>query len=160
MAEIIVVLFLVLVANGAPVLLSYWFADKMSAPVDFGYQLKDQQPVFGCSKTWRGLNSSLLITGIAAVIIGQGFSFGVLIAALAMSGDLLSSFIKRRLKKAPSSKVLILDQLPESALPVLFLFSLNHIDLMQVMAIISAFIIINITLSALLFRLGIRKRPY
>jgi len=160
MADIIVLLFLILVANGSPVLFSYWFADKMSLPVDFGCQLKDKQPVFGSSKTWRGLNSSLLITGVAAAFVGLEFSFGVLISVLAMSGDLLSSFIKRRLKKAPSSKMLILDQLPESALPALFLFSLNHIDLMQVMAIVSAFIIIDIVLSALLFRLGIRKRPY
>jgi len=160
MAEISVLLFLILVANGTPVLMSYWFAGKMSLPVDFGCQLKDKQPVFGSSKTWRGLNSSLLITGIAAVLIGQEFSFGILIATLAMSGDLLSSFIKRRLKKTPSSKMLILDQLPESALPVLFMFSLNHIDLMQVMAIVSAFIIIDIVLSTLLFRLGIRNRPY
>ena len=160
MAEIITLLFLILIANGAPIIFSYLFAKKMSVPVDFGFTLKDQQPVFGRSKTWRGLIASVLITGSVAILIGKEFSFGVLIASLAMTGDLLSSFIKRRLKKAPSSKMLILDQLPESAFPALLMFSLSHIDLMQVMAIVSGFIIIDIVLSSLLFRLGIRKHPY
>ena len=160
MTETLNILLLILVANGAPVMVSYLVSHKLSLPVDFGYKLKDQQYIFGNTKTWRGLNSSLFLTGVMALLLGYDFGFGLVIAVLAMSGDLISSFIKRRLKKESSSQVLLLDQLPESVLPVMILLWLNRIDLTQVIVIVVSFFIIELVLSSALFHLGVRKRPY
>ena len=49
--------------------------------------------------------------------LGHAAWHGVVIGATAMAGDLLSSFCKRRLKLAPSSQALGLDQIPEVLLP-------------------------------------------
>ena len=62
MEEIFKILLLILVANGAPVLISYLFSHRMSFPVDFGIHLKDQQPIFGATKTWRGIIASIAAT--------------------------------------------------------------------------------------------------
>lgn len=160
MEEIVKILLLILVANGAPVLISYLFSHRVSLPIDFGLQLKDQQPLFGTTKTWRGIIASITATVAVAYLLYHEFAIGLSIALLAMCGDLFSSFIKRRLKKPPGSKMLLLDQLPESLFPTLLMLYLNHIDLIQVIVIVVGFIIIELLLSVLLFRFGIRKHPY
>ena len=160
MSEMIEVLLLILVANGSPVFVSFLFSHRLSLPIDFGLILKDSQPLFGQSKTWRGLISSLAITALFSYALNSGLLNGLLIAGLAMTGDLLSSFIKRRLNKGVSSRALFLDQIPESLFPALGVMAVFHLRLMQVIEIVAAFIIIEITLSVVLYRLGIRKKPY
>jgi hypothetical protein len=44
---------------------------------------------------------------------------GLLVSAMAMIVDLLSSFVKRRMKLVPGSMALALDQIPESLLPAI-----------------------------------------
>jgi CDP-archaeol synthase len=44
---------------------------------------------------------------------------GLLVSAMAMIGDLLSSFVKRRMKLVPGSMAFALDQIPESLLPAI-----------------------------------------
>ena len=153
-------LLLILVANGAPVLLSYVLSHRVSLPVDFGLRLNDQQYLLGRTKTWRGIIVSLLATVLVAVILGYETSIGLMTAVLAMSGDLISSFIKRRLKKTESSQAFLLDQIPESLFPSLWLMKLTYIDLTQVMVIVGCFIIIELALSVILYKIGIRKQPY
>jgi len=160
MKEIGEVLVLILVANGTPVIASYLFSHRMSLPIDFGLRLNDQQYLFGLTKTWRGLFSSLIITSIVSDFMGYGIYYGLLIALLAMSGDLVSSFIKRRFKKASSAKVLLLDQLPESFFPALGMMQVISLSLIQVMVITAVFTIMELVLSYLLYQIGVRKRPY
>ena len=160
MRETAEILLLILVANGAPILLSFIFSHRMALPVDLGFKLGDQQALFGKTKTWRGLIASLVFTILASVIIGLGIWTGFIISVLAMTGDLLSSFIKRRLKKPPSSQVFLLDQVPESLFPVFGVVSLYSLQLMQVIVIVVSFIIMEVVLSLILYRIGVRKRPY
>jgi CDP-diglyceride synthetase len=158
--ETIEILILILVANGSPVLMSFLLSHRMSLPIDLGLKLKDQQYLFGKTKTWRGLVTSLVATVLASFFITGGFRAGLVIVSLAMSGDLLSSFIKRRLKKESSSKALLLDQIPESLFPALGMMLIIKLDLIQVIEIVIAFIIIELMLSQALYRIGIRKYPY
>lgn len=153
-------LVLILVANGSPIFISYLFSHRASLPVDMAYKLADQQYLFGATKTWRGLISSLLITPVSAFLLGYSFYFGFLIAVFAMTGDLLSSFIKRRLKRPSSSRFLFLDQIPEALFPALVCYFLYGLGLMQVIEIVLIFIIIELASSFVLFRYGIRKKPY
>ncbi|MDH5425488.1 MAG: CDP-archaeol synthase [Gammaproteobacteria bacterium] len=160
MKEIAEVLLLILVANGSPVIVSFLFSHRLSLPVDFGLKLKDQQYLFGKTKTWRGLIMSLALTASVSVLLDGEYYIGLLISLLAMTGDLFSSFIKRRLKKASSSEMLLLDQLPESVLPAVMMMSVIPLNLTQVIAIVIAFYIIERMVSKMLFKIGIRKRPY
>jgi CDP-2,3-bis-(O-geranylgeranyl)-sn-glycerol synthase len=110
---IVELLFLILVANGTPVLVSYLFHHRASLPVDFGLMLADKKPCFGANKTWRGLLSSMLVTTLLTKLLGFDYLIGLQVASLAMAGDLFSSFIKRRLGQKPGTRFLFLDQVPE-----------------------------------------------
>jgi hypothetical protein len=67
-------LFLLMVANGTPIVMKRMFADKGAWPVDAGWLLPlDGHPLLGKSKTWRGIVSSLLATGLGALVTGWSF---------------------------------------------------------------------------------------
>ncbi len=151
---------LLMVANGAPILARFVLADRWNQPVDAHHHCADSQPLFGASKTWRGIFSALLCTSCAALILGLTASSGLLIAAAAMSGDVLSSFTKRRLRLPPSSMALGLDQIPESLLPLIAIH--NHFDLewLDIAQLTLAFIALELMLSRILYYLHIRKQPF
>ena len=160
MSLIIDVLILVTIANAAPVLISYVLLHRDTLPIDFGHKLADGNYIFGVSKTWRGVIAAIIFTTLSAIILGFEYTTGLIIAVTAMFGDLFSSFIKRRLKMESSARAPILDQLPEALFPCLALMSMGIVDLIQVIVIVPCFIIIDIILSIVFFKLGIRKRPY
>ncbi|MCJ7787362.1 MAG: CDP-archaeol synthase, partial [Methyloceanibacter sp.] len=110
---ILQLLILVAVANGTPILVKRVLGDRLARPLDGGAIFNDGRPWFGPAKTIRGIVLSLLATPLAAVLIGLPWRLAVVIAGAAMAGDLLSSFVKRRMGLAPSSKVTGLDQIPE-----------------------------------------------
>ena len=153
-------LLLIIIANGTPIIVRNVFGNLADYPVDFGQRFFDHKPVFGKAKTWRGFISSLVVTSLVAYLLGYEVSTGAQIACFAMLGDLLSSFIKRRLGMPPSSMAPVLDQVPESLLPVLFLKQAFELSSVDVSLLILAFIILELVLSQLLYRVGIRRRPY
>lgn len=104
---------LLTLANGSPVVAKKCFGSRFATPVDGGAMLPDGRPVFGPSKTFRGIVASLLVTAAGAPVVGVRPEVGALVASVAMAGDLISSFTKRRLKLQPSSQALGLDQVPE-----------------------------------------------
>lgn len=153
-------LFLLIVANGGPVIGRALFKDVAGQPVDGGWVFVDGQPLFGRSKTVRGLVLSLLLTTAVAVLLGLTWWLGALIAIGAMVGDLASSFSKRRLRLPPSSQALGLDQIPESLLPLLLIKPWLPIALADIALVVVAFVIVELALSRVLYRLRIRERPY
>ena len=95
------------------------FGTALAYPLDNGVTLADGQPVFGRSKTIRGVALSIGVTTLVAPWAGLSPAAGLLASTMAMIGDLFSSFIKRRMKLAPGSMALGLDQIPESLLPAM-----------------------------------------
>jgi len=154
------VLFLLVVANGAPILARRLLKHRFYRPLDGGLNLADGRPLLGASKTWRGLLAALLLTPLMAGMIGLSLWLGLVFALLTMAGDLLTSFIKRRLGMQASSMALGLDYLLESLLPVLVLAPSLGLSVWDVFIIIVFFMILALLLSRILFFLGIRKRPY
>jgi len=151
---------LILVANGAPILIRNILGDIANFPLDAGKTLGDRSPVFGSSKTWRGIFASVIFTVVVALLLDYSFVFGLMIAVLAMIGDLLSSFIKRRLRMQPSKMAPFLDQVPESLFPALYMMLVLSLAWQDVLFIVMVFILLEIILSQILYRLGIRRRPY
>jgi CDP-archaeol synthase len=148
------------VANGTPVFASKLLGDRFSAPLDAGVTLPDGQPLFGASKTARGLVVSVVSTALAAVLLGLDWTTGALFAAASLGGDLASSFIKRRLRLALHAQAFGLDQIPEALLPLLLLHNQLGLSAADIALTVVAFIILELVLSRLLFMMNIRDRPY
>lgn len=153
-------LVLLIIANGVPILARGLLGEKWSFPLDAGLLFLDGQPLLGHSKTVRGVLCAIVVTGTAAPLLGLAVAQGCLLAALSTLGDLLSSFIKRRLKLRPSSMALGLDQVPESLLPLLFLKEPLDLTWPGILRTVVLFFVLELVLSRLLFWLRIRKRPY
>ena len=77
-----------------------------------------------------------------------------------MAGDLLSSFAKRRLGRPSSSQALGLDQVPESLLPLLACRVPLGLGWLDVAVLVGVFLVGELLVSRLLYRLHIRDRPY
>ena len=112
--HILQLLVLMTLANGTPIVAKKIFGPRFSFPLDAGTIFFDGRPLFGPSKTIRGILISVLITTASAPLIGLDLTIGAIVAGAAMAGDLFSSFVKRRLNFPPSSQALGLDQVPES----------------------------------------------
>jgi len=151
---------LLALANGAPVLLNRVLGPRWSYPVDGGITLYDKQPLFGSSKTLRGILSSAIITTAGAMILGIPWTIGLLIGALAMAGDLVSSFTKRRLRLPPGGRATGIDQIPEALFPALACRIPLNLTLLDIAAIVAIFFVSEILLSIVFFKLHLRERPY
>lgn len=153
-------LLLIVVANSAPVLAHKLFGQRFSYPLDGGWRIFDGRPLLGPSKTLRGVALSLAATAATAPLLGLPWILGAQLAGLSMLGDLTSSFIKRRLGRPPSSQVLLLDQVPESLLPLLVFRARLGLAAWDIAVVVLVFFGLELLLSRLLYRLHLRDRPY
>ncbi|HME27949.1 MAG TPA: CDP-archaeol synthase [Acetobacteraceae bacterium] len=151
---------LLVLANSMPVVAKKILGDRFAWPLDFGLKLPDGHRLFGASKTIRGVALAVSSCWAGAPLIGLEADLGARIAALAMAGDLLSSFIKRRLRLPPSSQALGLDQIPESLLPLLACIDPLDLTMYDIAAGVVIFLVGELLLSRLLFRIHLRDRPY
>lgn len=151
---------LLVTANGAPVLINKALGKRWAWPVDNKLELRDGHRLFGNTKTWRGLGSAIFFATLVAFLSGIEPLTGTLFGALTMAGDLLASFIKRRIGCAESSRARGLDTVPESLLPILLLKEPLALSLIDIMLIVALFFLIEECISPVLYRLHIRKRPY
>jgi len=151
-------------ANGAPVIFGG------GRPIDGGRKFLDGKPIFGSHKTYRGLILGLAIgtyvgwvqealaprAGLppGSVILGFTLSLGALV------GDLMGSFIKRRLDLKPGASLPISDQI--DFVLVALLFGL----LVEPPSIIAALIIIVLTgpmhllVNAIAYLLRLKGNPW
>ncbi|RLA53707.1 MAG: CDP-archaeol synthase [Gammaproteobacteria bacterium] len=161
MLELFIKLLVMLLAtNGAPVLLARVFQSHGAQPLDLGRQLYDGRPILGSSKTWRGLAAALVTSSVLSMLFGYGTWFGLIFGVLVMTGDLISSFIKRRIGLAPSDQCMGLDQLPESFIPSVYAVGALGVDWWWAVLLALAFMLLGILISRPLFWLNIRNRPY
>jgi CDP-archaeol synthase len=157
---IVQLLVLLAIANTVPIAGKRLFGARLAHPIDGGLQFFDGRPLFGPSKTIRGLVSAVLVTSASAPLIGVTWQTGALIGSLAMAGDLVSSFLKRRLKLPSSSKATGLDQVPESLLPALACRGLLALSVLDIAVCVLVFFVGEIVLARLSYWLHFRDRPY
>src|ERR1019366_2658430 len=146
------------IANGVPVFAKDALGRRLSYPLDGGTRFFDGQPLFGPSKTLRGIVLSSLFTALVAPILGIDWNIGLLIAALAMMGDLFSSFLKRRMRLASSTMAIGLDQVPESLIPLLACAPLFKLTVADVASVTACFFAGELFLSRLLYKVHLRDR--
>jgi CDP-2,3-bis-(O-geranylgeranyl)-sn-glycerol synthase len=151
---------LLMLANGTPVIARKVLGNRLAYPLDAGLRLADGRMVFGRSKTWRGILLAVIVTTLSAPLLGMSHAIGALVAATSMIGDLLSSFVKRRLGLEPSAMSIGLDQIPESLLPALACRAVLPFSLVDILLVVIIFLVGELALSRLLYAMKIRERPY
>jgi len=152
--------FLLILANGTPLLANKILGNRFRRSLDNGARCADGQPLFGESKTIRGVLLSVLATAAGARLVGLGCKIGALVGSAAMTGDLFSSFLKRRMRLSVSSKAIGLDQVPESLFPVLACRSALSLTVWDIGVTVLAFFFGEMLISRLLYKFRMRDRPY
>jgi CDP-2,3-bis-(O-geranylgeranyl)-sn-glycerol synthase len=153
-------LVLLMVANGTPVITKDILGDRFASPIDGGARFVDGRPLFGSSKTFRGIFLSILVTSACAPLLGTSWRIGALVASVAMAGDLFSSFLKRRMNLRAGGKATGLDQVPESLFPLIACRGALPLTALDVVAAMAIFFAGNLFLSHLLYHFHLRDHPY
>lgn len=143
-----------------------------NVPIDFGKQWKGKA-IFGSGKTWIGLIlgvlSGTLFGLIQSNIIVEGLSFTLpkmtiilafMISLGSLIGDMIGSFIKRRLNLKRGAPAPLLDQL--DFIFGAFLFAALVVEINLVYLIILSIItpIIHLSTNRVAYKLGIKKEPW
>lgn len=151
---------LLALANGAPLVAAKFMGTRWAYPLDGGLTLRDGAPLFGASKTVRGVVAGICASTVGAMAMGMPAHIGALVGASAMAGDALSSFVKRRIGLPPSSRATALDQIPESLLPLLACRLVLPLTALDIAVVVAIFFFGEIALSRMLYRAHLRDRPY
>jgi RimJ/RimL family protein N-acetyltransferase len=112
-------LLLLIAANATPVLATRLLGRSLATPVDAFFRRHGASPLFGAHKTWRGLTAGVLACTLIGALLPCGAAVGCGFGLLALAGDLASSFVKRRMDWRSGYSAPLLDQLPESLLPLI-----------------------------------------
>jgi len=153
-------LFLVLVANGTPLMVQKVLGRRYAQPVDGDHRFVDGRPLFGRAKTLRGVAGAMLATTAAAAVIELAWPIGLLVGTLAMVGDLFSSFVKRRLGRSSSSPLVGIDQIPEALFPLLACMHPLSLTIADVALGVAVFFVGGLVVSRVLYAFDLRDRPY
>jgi CDP-2,3-bis-(O-geranylgeranyl)-sn-glycerol synthase len=151
---------LLTLANTAPLIAKKVLGKLCARSLDGGVKFLDGKALFGPSKTIRGVVLSVLVTAAAAPLFGVAPGLGALVAATAMLGDLLSSFVKRRLGLPPSSRAIGLDQVPESVFPLLAWRHALLLDWADIVVAVAIFFVGQTFFARLFYWLRLRDEPY
>jgi CDP-2,3-bis-(O-geranylgeranyl)-sn-glycerol synthase len=157
---IIQLLVLLALANGTPVIVNRFWGRRWSCPVDCGARFVDDRPLFGPSKTIRGILFSVLVTAAGAPLVGLDWRIGVVAGAVAMAGDLFSSFLKRRMRIPAGGRATGLDQIPESLFPLLACRYTLSLTSLEIAVVAVVFFLGDVLLSLLFYMFHLRERPY
>ena len=157
---ILQLLVLLMLANGTPVVAKKILGEQFAYPLDCGVVFIDGRPLFGHSKTIRGIVLAVLVTTAGAPLIDLDWTIGFVVGGLAMVGDLASSFLKRRIALPPSSRASGLDQVPEALLPLLACRDLLSLTMADIGVTAALFVIGEVLLSRVLYAVRLRDRPY
>lgn len=149
------------VANATPIVLGG------GRPIDAGKKFTDGRPIFGAGKTVQGFIAGLaagtfvgLLQGIAAGTLSRYLALGFLLALGALLGDLLGSFIKRRLGIKRGGLAPGLDQLSFVVVALLAASPLALPSWEIVLTIIITTLPIHLATNFGGYKLGLKSKPY
>ncbi|OYT40668.1 MAG: hypothetical protein B6U89_01430 [Desulfurococcales archaeon ex4484_58] len=153
-----------MIANASPLLV------KGNYRIDFSHNFIDGKPLFGSNKTWEGLIIglymgssvtlvySLLFNEIDYILVGVGSTL------FALLGDLLGSFLKRRLNIKSGDPLPVIDQI-DFALMVIVYYYLIKVDdfYSKPLFILYALLLImflHITTNNIAYYLGVKDKRW
>jgi len=157
------------IANAVPVIFGGGY------PLDAGKLFWDGKPIFGSNKTIRGLIAGLLLGTLAGFVLSslyqlEGFprSFlfqyniflGFMVSLGALTGDLVHSFVKRRLDISPGSPLPVADQLDFVLGALLFSVVVYPPPWLATVIILVATAPIHLLMNFLAYLIGVKKTPW
>jgi len=162
------------IANAFPVIFGGGLA------IDVGKKLPDGKPILGSHKTFRGFVAGLIagvLTSVIQTILLQSypssdftlslpFQFNVLIGSMialgALVGDLVHSFIKRRMGLVEGSPLPVADQLDFVVGAILLSLPVSAFPppLLTVVLIILITLPIHLLTNFIAYFLGVKKTPW
>lgn len=142
-------LILLVITNATPVVVSLLAGRHWNRPLDANRLFLDHRPWLGPSKTLRGILAAVIMTALVAPLFNLTVTQGVLFAVLAMTGDLCSSFLKRRLGIVSSRSVPFLDQIPETLLPLWGLQTALGASMDEILVAVGLFVVVDLLFSRL-----------
>ena len=151
-------------ANGAPVIFGG------GRPIDFGRNFLDGKPIFGSHKTIRGFVIGLaigILVGWAQETLAPDVGLprgdallGFTLSLGAMIGDLLGSFLKRRLGMEPGAPFPISDQMDFVLVALLFGSLVEPPTLTAALIIIILTGPIHLLVNVTAYLLRLKKTPW
>lgn len=158
------------VANAVPVILGG------GRTIDGGRKMRDGKPVFGSHKTVRGFVAGILagtLVGVAQNVVLQsgvlrdvGFPFqfsiwlGLAVSTGALVGDLVHSFVKRRIGVAEGAPLPVADQLDFVVGAVLFSLFVSPPPLLTIFIIFAITLPVHLLTNLLAYVIGVKKTPW
>ena len=145
-------------ANAIPVIFG------SGKPVDFGIRFFDGRPIFGKNKTMKGFLLGLLggtVVGLVeSYLFAYSIFFGFLLAVGALIGDLMGSFVKRRLGLAPGALLPVFDQLDFVIGALVFSYPLAMLSWKIVLLIFTITFPLHLLTNFLAYKIGFKKNPW
>ena len=162
-------------ANMAPVLAKNMFR-KMALPIDFNMKL-GKYAIFGENKTYRGLVAGVIaaigvayvqfflyseniLSDFAIVDYSNWLLIGFLLGFGAMFGDMVKSFVKRRLGLEPGMPFVPFDQLDFVFGALIFVYPVARLSMEKMAIILFISLILHIIINHIAFYTGIRKERW
>ena len=162
-------------ANMAPVIVKNIF-NKLKVPIDFNKKINNK-PVFGRNKTFRGLifgvlfaivtaylqfllHSNNIFVDISIVDYSNWLSIGFLLGFGAIFGDLVESFVKRRMDYKPGKAFVPFDQLDFVIGALIFVAPLVVLSLNKVIIILILSFILHMIVNHIAYYTGIRNEKW
>jgi len=157
------------VANAAPVIFGGGY------PLDAGRLFWDGKPLFGSNKTVRGFLAGMFFGTLAGFVLSglyqlEGFPrdllfhydvlLGFVLSFGALTGDLLHSFVKRRLNISPGSPLPVADQLDFVLGALLFSVAVYPPPWLSAVIILAVTPPIHLLTNFLAYLIGVKKTPW
>lgn len=158
-------------ANMAPVVAQHIRAlDFLTIPLDGGRTLRGA-PVVGPHKTWRGVCVAVFVGGITGGVAGvlatgtasvafSGFLFGMYAGFLAIGGDALKSFAKRRISRESGKPWLPWDQIDYMLVFLLGTYPFMQWDAASAVFLLTIAFFGNLAVNYAAHRLGFKSTPW
>jgi len=135
-------------------------------PIDGGKNFRDGKPIFGPRKTFRGFFAGLAVGTLVGFLQGyftgslKVMLLGFMLSLGALTGDLVESFIKRRLGRPPGASFPVADQLDFVLGALLFSMPFSPPSLLVVLTIVVVTPPIHLLTNFLAYLLGMKKEPW
>ena len=160
LVAILQLLILLAAANSAPIAAKRTLHELFSYSLDGGLVFFDGRPLFGSSKTIRGILAAVLITAVCAPLIGLEWQTGVLIASVSMGGR---PFLQLRETPQEAARECQGNR-PRSgagiAIPALACKNLLSLSVMDILVGTVVFFVGEVVLARVFYKLHFRDRPY
>lgn len=140
MGDVLEIVAFVIWVNILPPMAEIIFGKRFRRPLDGGRSWIDGRPLFGPHKTGRGIVVSVAGGVVCSPLLGITWQDGGVAALLAMTGDLISSFIKRRMGRESGYSAVFLDQIFESLFPALYLARVLRLEPLSSAAVVAVFL--------------------